>query len=75
MCLPRPAEPQLGSELLLRGSRDGANAATSYQCLPVLSQLDGELVILDGVAYQQAASGACRVVGPDEKVGERCRCC
>jgi hypothetical protein len=35
--------------------------------LGTLNKLDGELVVLDGVVYQQAASGACRVVGPDEK--------
>ncbi len=42
----------------------------SFPCLLYL-QLDGELVVLDGVVYQQAASGACRVVQPDEKVGGR----
>lgn len=38
-------------------------------CVGTLNKLDGELVVLDGVVYQQAASGACRVVGPEEKVG------
>ena len=35
--------------------------------LPLL-QLDGELVVLDGVAYQQGAEGTCRRVHPSEKV-------
>lgn len=38
-------------------------------CVGTLNKLDGELVVLDGLVYQQAASGACRVVGPEEKVG------
>lgn len=31
--------------------------------------MDGEVVILDGVAYQQGGEGQCRVVEPGEKVG------
>ena len=41
-------------------------------------QLDGELVVLDGVAYQQGAQGTCRRVEPSEKVrrlSSQASCC
>jgi alpha-acetolactate decarboxylase len=32
-------------------------------------QLDGEVMVLDGVAYQKGGEGKCRLVDPSEQVG------